>query len=296
MAHFPAFGHRHRQRPPARAGAPAGHGRQATSAVAFEEIVCAVDGSLASLEAVRQAVVLCGEGGHLRFVAVCREEGAESEEPAALERERADRLIDEAVESARAGGVAATGSLLSAARVAEALRGAVAGRDLLVLGSHGGTRFGGIVLGPVVTQLAHRCDKPLLIARRSFGHGGFPERVLVASDGSPGSWAAARAAARLAAQHGSELRMVHVAEDGTGAEARHELLRQLMFIEEKTGAVPDLVDRPGAVPERICRSAEDDHSSLIVIGRRGRSGAPGLGQVSEPVAHRSQCSVLLVPG
>jgi nucleotide-binding universal stress UspA family protein len=49
------------------------------------------------------------------------------------------------------------------------------------------------------------------------------------------------------------------------------------------------------VPERIIELARSEAFSLIVIGRRGLKGIRALGSVSERVAHRAPCSVLIVP-
>lgn len=118
--------------------------------------------------------------------------------------------------------------------------------------------------------------------------------ILLASDGSPGSWAAARAAIRLARLCGSELRLLYVP-DGMHSEHYREVLKQLTMMERATGPQPVVVDDPGRVADRICETAEGTGASLIVLGHRGLERVEGLGSVSERVMQKTQTSVLLVP-
>lgn len=270
------------KRPPAKAPPP------------FSDILCAVDGSRGSREAVRQAIALGSPGAALGFVAVHHEVGVGLTAQAALSEQRASNALDDAVFRAREAGIRASTSLLSGAPVSDLLLAEAAEHDLLVLGCHGGSRLGGIMLGSTATQIAHRAERPLLVARRTADGDDFPQSVLLATDGSPGSWAAARVATRLAQAQRSELRLVSVP-DGTHPERYREVLKQLTVIEKATGTSPAVVDNPGHVAERIGEAARAAQSSLIVIGRRGVGGVKALGSVSERVVHRAPCSVLVVP-
>lgn len=69
----------------------------------------------------------------------------------------------------------------------------------------------------------------------------------------------------------------------------------LTAIEKATGSSPNVDVDPGHVAERISQAADAARSSLIVIGHRGLSGAQALGSVSERVANKAKCSVLVVP-
>jgi nucleotide-binding universal stress UspA family protein len=273
---------------PSRAEQP----RQAPSP--FADIVCALDGSRGSNEAARQAIALCGPGTELSFVAISREFGVGLAAQAELSERRAREALDDAALRARGAGVRATTSLLRGTPVGDLLLAEAAEHELLVLGCHGGSRIGGIMLGSTATQIAHRAEGPVLVARRSADGKDFPQSVLLASDGSAGSWAAARVAARLAQAKGCELRLAY-APDGTHPERHRQVLKQLAMIERVTGATPTLVDNPGRAAERIGEAARAAQSSLIVIGRRGLSGVRALGSVSERVVHRAPCSVLAVP-
>lgn len=267
--------------------------RNAQPAV-FREIACGVDGSRGSDLAVHQALALSGHDGRIHFLAVHYTEGVGLNEMSILGEQRAAEALEQAESLAKSRCVRASCGLVSAPSASAALRSEAAGYDLLVIGSHGGSRAGGIVLGGVVTQIAHRFERPLLIARRVVDHGCFPETVLFATDGSPGSWPPARTAARLAALRDAEVHVVHVP-DGGGGEAERQVHGQLLLITGATGRPVSLRNEPGAVPERICQAARACQSSLVVMGRRGVGGLKALGSVSEQVAHRAPCSVLLMP-
>ncbi len=265
-----------------------------TGRAVFRDIVCGVDGSRGSRLAAHQAVALSGYDGTLRFVAVHFTEGLGLNEMSTLGEHRAADALEESEILAESRGLRVSCALVPAPRASVALRGEAAGHDLLVIGSHGGSRVGGIVLGSVVTQIAHRCEQPLLIARRIVDHGAFPETVLLATDGSPGSWAAARAAARLAALRGSEVQVIYVP-DGADGEAAGEVREQLLLIGTEMGRPASFQDRSGEVTERICQAARSRQASIVIMGRRGLAGVKALGSVSERVVHQAPCSVLLMP-
>lgn len=260
----------------------------------FRDILCAVDGSRGSEEAVRQGIALDGPGTRLSFVAVCEDRGVGLAAQADLGEQRARNALEEASALARKGGGRSSTSMLSGASVSNMLLAEAADHDLLVVGCHGGSWLGGIMLGSTATQIAHRAEGPALVARQIANGDDFPQRILLATDGSPGSWAAARTATRLAEARQSELRLVYVP-DGMHPQRYREVLKQLTVIEKATGRQPKVVDKPGQVAERITGTAQAAQSSLIVIGRRGVTGLRALGSVSERVVHRAPCSVLLVP-
>jgi nucleotide-binding universal stress UspA family protein len=133
-----------------------------------------------------------------------------------------------------------------------------------------------------------------LIARRRPDWHLFPRSVLLATNGSPGSWAAAWVTTRIARALAAEVVVCHVP-DGLHPEWTRQIDRQTAAVQEATGVEPERVGEPGKAPERIMEAAASAGSSLIVIGRRGLSGVRALGSVSERVAHRAPCSVLLVP-
>ena len=260
----------------------------------FAGILCAIDGSRGSRVAIDQAICLCEPGAKLRFAAVSHEVGSGLSAQADLSEMHARTALDEAVSFARGPKIETSVALLHGAKTSDLLLAEAAGHDLLVAGCHGGSRLSGMMLGSTATQLAHRAEIPLLIARRTIDAGNFPNSILLATDGSEGSWAAARVATRMAKSRDSELRLVYVP-DGRRAERYREVLKQLAAIEKVTDAPSAIADSPGHIADRICEAAKGRQASLVVIGRRGRSGLKALGSVSERVVHGAQCSVFAVP-
>lgn len=272
-----------------------GKGNDSTPALPppFSDVLCAVDGSRDSAEAVRQAIALSGPATVLGFVAISHTVGVGLSAQADLSEQRARAALDDAAWRARQAGIDASTELRHGARAGEQLLTQSAGHDLLAIGCHGGSRLGGMMLGSTATQIAHQAQVPLLIARRGSGEEDFPREILLASDGSPGSWAAARTATRIARARGSALRVLFVP-DGH-PERYRELFKQVTAIERLTGSAPAFDDLPGEPAARIVEAARSGRSSLIVIGKRGVRGIKALGSVSERVVHRAPCSVLVLP-
>ena len=163
-----------------------------------------------------------------------------------------------------------------------------------MLGTHGNSRTSGILFGSTASEAAHGVERPLLIAREAPGAEPFPGDILVASDGSHGSWEPVRAAAGLAASFDAKVDVVHVA-DGKHDLDQSMLDDQLAEIAETTGREPELAKPEGHATKEIVEAAKQKGSSLIVAGRRGLKGIKALGSVSERVVGSAECSVLLIP-
>lgn len=137
---------------------------------------------------------------------------------------------------------------------------------------------------------------------------GFPEKILLATDGLEGTTLAARAAVDLAAKGGSELHVVHVWHDihtthfhGYVKRELHEwgrgiLDEQVKKLEEMGASVSGAHLREGQEVEVILAQAEEIDAGLIIVGSRGmgRLGRLALGSVSMGLAHRSRRPVLIV--
>jgi nucleotide-binding universal stress UspA family protein len=213
---------------------------------------------------------------------------------AGLSEARARDALDQAARLAHRAGVKASTELCPDGSAADLLLERSRAHELLAVGSHGGSRAGGIMLGSTASHAAHRAERPLLIARGQTDGIAFPRCVLLATDGSPGSWAATWVTIRIARAQAATVVACHVP-DGLHPQWTRQIDRQLAAIEDETGVEPARADEPGKVPGRIVEAATGAGASLVVIGRRGLSGVRALGSVSERVAHRAPCSVLLVP-
>jgi nucleotide-binding universal stress UspA family protein len=137
---------------------------------------------------------------------------------------------------------------------------------------------------------------------------GFPEKVLLATDGLENTTFAARAAVDLAKKGGAELHVIHawhtvpsphfdhVIRSGLRDVGRETLEQQVRSIEEAGGTVAGAYLREGQAVGEIVEQAEEIGAGLIIVGSRGRGriGRLVLGSVSMGLAHRSSCPVLIV--
>ena len=160
--------------------------------------------------------------------------------------------------------------------------------DMVAVGSHGTSRVAGVLFGSVASAMARHAPCSVLIARDS-GAGPFPGLIVHANDGSPESLDAAYVAGGLAARHESTVVTLHVGETRDRGVAE-EAVAQM----ESAGVEPVIKIEQGSPHRRIVEVANDVGASLIVMGGRGRTGLAALGSVSERVAHRADCSVLIV--
>lgn len=257
----------------------------------FTSILCGVEGNPASTEAARQAIALAGEGGgDLQFTAVHTtfELGPD------YHRDTLESSLQEAARLAADAGVSASYELREAKYAIDVLLPESKERDLLVLGTHGNSRARGILFGSTASEAAHGTERPLLIAREAPGSEPFPKDILVATDGSEGSWNPVRAAAKLAVTFKSNVDVVHVA-DGKHDVDQATLDAQLAELAEASGRRPALSKPDGHATHEIVDAAKARGSSLIVAGRRGLRGLKSLGSVSERIVSGAECSVLLVP-
>jgi nucleotide-binding universal stress UspA family protein len=240
----------------------------------FGRIVCGVDGSAASLEAVRQSDVLLEARGKLVLVAVVEPAQAIHFQvaPTALHAarhalediEKLDRAAAEALERARAEVTRATdvAARETGGPPVSCLLDAVASEQatLLVVGTHGLGRAAGTLLGSVATRVLHRAPCSILVARRPAAGNWSPRTIIAGVDGSEAAEAALRAGRELESRFGAELRVLTI-DDRRPAHALVEA------------------------------AAEAD---LLAVGSRGTHSSLVLGSVSEHVAHHAHCSVLVI--
>jgi nucleotide-binding universal stress UspA family protein len=257
----------------------------------FGDIVCGVNGSRADAETVRQAALLSGPEGRLDIVCVLDTKGYGPTEQANIARVRAQTAIEHARDTARELGVVPRTSILHGSSPWESLADAADGADLLVLGSRGGSRAGGIMLGSVATEAVHRAELPVLVARPTPG-APFPEQILLASDGSACSRVASEMAVTIALAHGSEITLF-TADEGDTAARRDELAEQIAIAKFATGREPVAVTSPQPPRTAIVEYAVREQPSLVIVGSHGKTGIRALGSVSEHVTHHVPSSVLV---
>ena len=166
--------------------------------------------------------------------------------------------------------------------------------DVLVVGGRDMSRLAGIMLGSRASIAVHRATVPVLVARHTLQAAAFPERILVASDGSSAARDAVELAGALAARHNVDVFHLHVGGWTERRGHRHELSEETELLRRATGKEPVALSEHGDAPARIAEVAARIGSSVIVVGSRGVGGIKALGSVSERVAHEARCSVLVV--
>jgi len=171
--------------------------------------------------------------------------------------------------------------------------------NLVVVGTHGRTGMGRLVLGSVAEGVVRDAPMSVLSVHYTTPHAPY-RRMLVPVDLSARSAATLRFAAGLATDFGAELAIVHVVEPLTvppyfpldyRAPDPDEVRQQVVdFAREH---LPDQ-DMPvhvlsGRVAEGVCRLAEDGGFDLIVTGTRGLHGVMrlALGSVAEQIVRLS---------
>ncbi|HSW95052.1 MAG TPA: universal stress protein [Patescibacteria group bacterium] len=190
------------------------------------------------------------------------------------------------------------------------------GADLLVIGSRGRGALASAVLGSVAAEVVDHAPCPILVAR-----GTAISRVVLATDGSPGSQRAEDVMVSLPFLRSLPVRVVSVAPllpgwygltDTAGAAVLSGETYQLIVDDERTahqaiaGAAAARLSSQGVastteVPQGeaasgIIEAAEVAGADLIVVGSRGKTGLGRLllGSVARRILYQAPCSVLIV--
>jgi nucleotide-binding universal stress UspA family protein len=251
--------------------------------VVFARVVVGVDGTDWGFEALRQALALAPADSHVEAVTALHTRPATrtgfdaahwvdvlSEEATKARDAAATILADRAGASARV----VTGTPLQVLRQTRDEMHAT----LLALGARHSSRFLGIMLGDTASELLHDGACSVLLARPQPEGAWQPRRLLLGLDGSPPARAALATADELASRIGATVEVVSATSGGSPPEGTW------------TGRV-DSWDTAQPVAALVGRSRTAD---LVVVGSRGLHGLRALGSISERVAHRAHCSVLVV--
>jgi nucleotide-binding universal stress UspA family protein len=254
---------------------------------AFGTIMCAVNRSRGADDAHHQAVQLVGPFDELTFVAVSGVPEAPEATCPALDAGYAEESVLSAHAAALDDGVDSATLVVYGRDVGTAIVRAAAGAGLLVLGAHGRSRPEGMVLGDVAARVIGDSRVPVLVARGQAAVS-FPGMVLVGTEGSTDHHAV-EVAATIASRHDGSVVLGHVGR--TGIEVRSALADQAATVFDITGTEPVVVSVVGDPATRLLAMARSIGAALVVLGDRGKLGTAS---VSERIAHRAACSVLVL--
>lgn len=247
----------------------------------LSRIVCGIEQTPQSLEALRQALRLRNPGGSVHLVAVAPTRHV-------VHAELMGEILRAADESLRLALADAGGDTARVVEgdVAPGLLSEIEREQatLVALGIRGRSRAAGMYLGSTTTALLREAPCSVLVARPAVEPGRFPQRIALGLDGSPQSLRAAGVACYLAERFGADLRAL-AALRGKPIDADRLALQA-----GELGLQPERVECPPTDALVAASSAAD----LLVVGSRGLHGLRSLGSVSERVAHRATCSVLIV--
>jgi nucleotide-binding universal stress UspA family protein len=186
--------------------------------------------------------------------------------------------------------------------------------DLVVMGTHGRTGVGKLLLGSVAEEIFRTAPCPVLtvgprLSVESHSKGTI-SRILLATDFGPASAAAAAHAVGLSVQSKACLALVNVQDEPTlsnlpqwpqveASVLRH--LEELVPAEATHWCVPEYLVERGEPAQRILDVAEQQGSDLIVLGIRPSKSARGAAThlpfaTAHKVVSRAPCPVLTVRG
>jgi len=241
-----------------------------------------------------------------------------------MERENAGQLVDAAARRLRSAGLNARGEVFDGVpRSAIPAYAREWGANFIIMGSHGHSGLVRFLLGSVAKSVLRNAPCSVEIVRARDDEAGSPRsradglRVMLATDGSDYSQAAARTIAQRPWPAGSEFRVVSFAElppfclppqagpdqDGTLDGIREDTMERA---ERAVGSARAVLETVGlattgaAVADDprtgILDEATRCDADLIVLGSHGRAGAEGVtpGRTAETVALHAHCSVAVV--
>jgi nucleotide-binding universal stress UspA family protein len=285
----------------------------------FTKILCPIDFSGGSQQAMRSAVQIANQHGaelvmfHAWYMPPAMEDGMYILPPDMMSQlaEDAQRGVDDAVRAAAdLGAKQVSGSVVHGTPWAEITRMLEnQAFDLCVMGTHGRTGLKRIFLGSVAEKVVRHSPCSVLVVRpgsqpKPFTH------VLCPTDFSKSAHRAADLATAMVAPSGTitllhvievpvavsgELRLEDFAKD-LDHRASEALAAEVARVKSRTDARLTTVSRVGYAGAETLRAIDADPSiDLIVMGSHGRTGIARvlLGSVAEKIVRHAPCPVLV---
>jgi nucleotide-binding universal stress UspA family protein len=184
------------------------------------------------------------------------------------------------------------------------------GVGLIVMGSRGRGGIRRALMGSVSDSVVRHAYCPVMVVRGEATE--FPDKILLATDGSEEARLAATTAADVAERTGSELHVVHVGEvrpvyhpawhgyvaryEELQEEAQRLLEEQVEHVKAAGAKVAETHLGMGRPDEEIVVLGQEIGAGLIVTGSRGLGGIRRalMGSVSDSVVRHAHCPLLVV--
>src|SRR5579864_4732046 len=193
--------------------------------------------------------------------------------------------------------------------------------DLIVVGTHGRTGLGKLLLGSIAEDiLRHACCPVLTVGPKVSGRAKLPafkdsapdlapvelelRQILFATNFCKDAPRMALEAARLADEFHARLTLMHVMEDYARLGSKPEpieqslqKLRELIPTKAELQYIPETLLEFGHAPERILKAAEEREADMIILGARAHAEI-GSTHVPWSAAHhviaQAHCPVLTI--
>jgi nucleotide-binding universal stress UspA family protein len=284
-----------------------------------ERLLLSTDGSEHSEGAIREAIKLAKKCSSKLWVMSVAETNPEFEALAPQITEKAGKAARELVEAlqarAKKEGVDCTGIVHQGEDsykyiVDEAAKNKI---SMIIMGRRGRTGLKRLMMGSVTSRVIGHAPCNVLVVPRA-AKVEF-KNILVATDGSKHSAAAASEAIGLAKRNGSKLTVISVVPselmtptDIEFSMPQRELIaeKEMHEAEKNAKAVKDAAQKEGVAvqafvmsgkpSDAIIQTAKEKNSDLIVLGSHGKTGIERLlmGSVAERVIVLTACAVLVV--
>jgi hypothetical protein len=166
--------------------------------------------------------------------------------------------------------------------------------DMIIMGTHGKTEMKRLMMGSVTALvIGHApCNVLVLPLNAKLEC----KNVLIATDGSKFSEAAASEALGIAKRCGSSLIVISVASSDAEIASAKDNVHKVSEAAEKEGVKTTSVVTTGKPYEAIIETSKQKKADLIVVGSHGRTGLARLlmGSVTERVIGHAEAAVLVV--
>lgn len=166
--------------------------------------------------------------------------------------------------------------------------------DMIVMGRRGRTGLKRLMMGSETARtIGHAPCNVLVVPRAAKLEF---KNILIATDGSKHSDAAATEAVGIAKRCGSSLIALSVIYSDVDKKCAEENIKKIKGLAEKEGVKVDALIAEGRPFEVVVNTAKNKNADAIVIGSHGRTALARLlmGSVTERVIGTAECAVLVV--
>ncbi|HET6513745.1 MAG TPA: universal stress protein [Thermodesulfovibrionales bacterium] len=266
----------------------------------LEKVLLATDGSAFSEGAIREAISFAKKCSSKLYAMSVMETNPEYETTSVnvFEKEESEALARLASIKARAAeeGLACETILHEGVEPYQAIVDEAAEKrvDMIVIGRRGRSGLLKVLMGEVASKvIAHAPCKVLVVPRAArIEH----KTLLISTDGSAHSTAAATEAVAIAKRCGSTIIALSAMRDKSEEQEARSLVRKVVELGQREGLAVEALTPVGRPYDAIVETAGGRGVDLIVMGTFGKTGLKKLlmGSTTEKVIGKAGCAVLIV--